>query len=71
MENKLFTQYDLFLYRLHKIPENICIWIAWRLPKEIVKWAAVRLIAHAASGEYKDEEVPNLRAMDALEAWDK
>jgi len=46
------------------------MWIAWRLPKWLVKWAAVRLIAHATAGEYSTTIVPELRVMDALKRWD-
>ena len=50
--------------------DKIQMWIAWRLPKWLVKWAAVRLIAHATAGEYSTTIVPELRVMDALKRWD-
>lgn len=45
------------------------MWIAFRLPKPIVYWASIRLVAHASQGEYGTEEVPALRAMDAIRRW--
>ena len=50
--------------------EKLQMWAAWKLPKWLVKWAAVRMFAHAATGEYSEQEVPALYAMDALRRWD-
>lgn len=44
--------------------------IAWLLPRRIVMWASVRLIAHATQGVYSNQIVPALTAMDALKRWD-
>jgi hypothetical protein len=44
-------------------------WIAWRLPKRLVYWAAVRLVAHATQGVYGNTVVPDLTAMEALRRW--
>jgi hypothetical protein len=50
--------------------EKFQIWCAWHLPKWLVKWAAIRLVAHATSGEYDTTIVPELSAMDAIKRWD-
>ena len=50
--------------------EKLEMWIAWRLPKWLVKWAAVRLIAHATTGRYASTVAPELTAMDAMRRWD-
>jgi hypothetical protein len=52
------------------VKEKALIWLAWRLPKSIVKWAAIRLFAHATTGEYSSQIVPDLTAMDALKRWE-
>jgi hypothetical protein len=49
--------------------ERIWIWIAWRLPRSLVKWCAVRLGAHATQGRYSDQIVPDLTFVDALKRW--
>jgi hypothetical protein len=49
--------------------EKLARWIAWHLPKCIVYWAAVRLLAHATAGKYSETSVPDLSAMDALRRW--
>ena len=50
--------------------EKIWMFLAWRLPRPLVMWAAVRLGAHATQGKYGDEFVPELRLMDALKRWE-
>jgi hypothetical protein len=45
-------------------------WVAWRLPKGLVKWCAIRVTAAATTGEYSDTVVPELTAMDALKRWE-
>ncbi len=66
MQSKL---YDL---RYIKIPHWIeLFWrkLAWSLPKTLVMWAAVRLMCHATQGEYENQVVPELNAMEALRRW--
>lgn len=45
-------------------------WLAYRLPRPLVYWAAIRLMAHATTGQYRDQVVPDLTAMDALKRWE-
>lgn len=49
--------------------EKIAIWIAWRLPRRLVMWCAIRLMANATQGQYDTQIVPELKAMDALQRW--
>ena len=44
--------------------------IAWMLPRRLVYWCAIRLMAAATAGRYSDQIVPELYAMDALQRWD-
>lgn len=50
--------------------EKLQIFIAWRLPKGVVYWCAIRLMAHATQGKYGNQIVPELTAMDALKRWE-
>lgn len=50
--------------------ERIAMAIAWRLPRYLVYWCAIRLMAHATTGEYGSTVVPELPAMEALKRWD-
>lgn len=45
-------------------------WIAWHLPKQLVLWAAVRLMSHATIGKYSDQVVPELTCLEALKKWE-
>jgi hypothetical protein len=51
--------------------ETILTWIAWRLPRKVVYWCAIRLGAHATQGRYSNQVVPDLLFADALKRWDK
>ena len=49
--------------------EKFWVWLAWRLPRPLVKWAAVRLMSAATVGKYSSQSVPELTAVQALERW--
>lgn len=49
--------------------EKLLMKIAWMLPHELVKWCAVRVISSATAGEYSNQVVPELTAMEALQRW--
>ena len=44
-------------------------WLAWKLPKGLVMWCAIRLGANATTGAYSDQVVGELRFMDAIKRW--
>lgn len=49
--------------------ERIWLWIARRLPRKLVYWATIVLIAEATRGPYSTQIVPDLTAMDALKRY--
>ena len=53
-----------------KTKENIWKWIAWILPRELAKWAAIRLWAHATTGKYGYVNATSTTIIEALERWD-
>ena len=55
---------------LRESKEKIYLWFVWKLPKELIMWCSIRLIAHATQGEYGNTIVPDLAAMDALKRWE-
>jgi len=55
---------------LHKLPERVTMKAAWLLPPKLAYWAAIRVMAHATTGSYGNQVVPELLAMDALKRWD-
>ena len=49
--------------------EKLIQWVVWHLPKDLVYWAAMRLIAHATTGQFSNQSVPYLTAIDAVQRW--
>lgn len=49
--------------------ERVWMRVVWALPKQLVYWCGVRLIAFATTGRYSATVVPELSAMEALERW--
>ena len=56
--------------RLKRLRERALRWFVWRLPRPLIYWSAIRLVAAATTGKYSDVSVPDLTAMDALKAWE-
>ena len=50
--------------------DNLARWIAWRLPRNVVKWATFRLFVNATQGKYSPNgEIPEITVMEALRMW--
>jgi len=49
--------------------EKLCIWLAWKLPRQLVMWCAVRVGSYATQGIYENQVVPELTYLDALKRW--
>jgi hypothetical protein len=58
-------------YEVNKIKEKLMMWVAWKMPRWLVMWCAVRLGANATQGKYDTTIVPDLLFMDALRRWEK
>lgn len=56
-------------YLLHRKIEHMLISVVWKLPRKVVMWSAIRVIASATTGEYSNQVVSELTSMDALERW--
>jgi hypothetical protein len=54
---------------MNRLKEKVLIAVSWHLPKSLVYWCAIRLMAHATTGKYSNQVVPELLAMDALQRW--
>jgi hypothetical protein len=50
--------------------EKIYIKIAWLLPRELIKWCAVRMMSAATTGQYSSQIVSELTAIEALKRWE-
>jgi len=50
--------------------EKFLLWFCWKLPRSVVYWCAIRLMAHATTGQFSDQVVPELTCTIALARWD-
>lgn len=57
-------------YQLDKLRTKVTIVVANALPKWVVYHCAIRLMAHATTGQYSSTVVPDLAGMDALKRWE-
>jgi hypothetical protein len=48
--------------------EKVWTWLAWKLPKNLAKWAAIRVMAHATH-EFPDRTPSEISILDVLQAW--
>ena len=55
---------------IYRIKEWLQFKIAWLLPKWLIYFASIRMIAHATQGKYGHTMVVDLTAMDALKRWE-
>lgn len=51
--------------------EKLLRTIVWALPRKVVMWAFIRVVAHATTGKYSNQIVPKLTVIDALSRWDE
>lgn len=57
-------------YEARKWRDKIMIKIVWALPRRLVYWCAIRVMATATTGEYSSTIVPELTGMEALKRVD-
>lgn len=51
--------------------DKLLMKLTWLFPRRLVMWCAIRVGAHATTGKYAEQVVPELRFMDALDRWGK
>lgn len=49
--------------------ERFWFWLAHRLPRKLVYFAAIRLMAHATTGKWGAEVTPCVTGVDMLKRW--
>lgn len=57
-------------YQATKHRDKLLRAIVWKLPRRLVMWSAIRVMAHATTGPWSSQIVPDLTAIDALKRWD-
>ena len=50
--------------------ERFWMWLAWRLPRPLVRWALVRATVNATTGKYAAEATPEVTAVTVAQRWD-
>ena len=55
---------SIFRYEAAKIREKILTWIAWRIPRSVAYWVAVRVATADYDGNPAERPV-----VDALNSW--
>lgn len=58
-------------YWWYRTKERAVIWIAWHLPHAVVKWAMIRTVAHATTGEYGGDHVDKISYKEIHDRWEK
>ena len=56
--------------RFAGIIDKLACWLAWKLPRSLAYWCFMRVGAHATTGEWEKQVVPDLLFMDAATRWE-
>lgn len=56
-------------WRWQNLREAVARELAWRLPRRLVEWCFVRVVAHATTGPWSGTVVPEIPAVEALRRW--
>lgn len=60
---------DYARFLLSEKIDRLLMNLAWKMPKRLVCWCAVRVWANASSGKWSDEEASDIRFVEALNRW--
>lgn len=63
--------WSMVRWYVYNIPERIARKVAFVLPSKVAYWATLRLGAHATTGQYSNQIVPDLTFSEALERWER
>ena len=58
-------------YKSRKFIEKLWLWFIWKLPRKLIYWSSIRLMANATTGEYSSQEVSKINIIDALSRWER
>jgi len=63
--------WPVWKHRMEVRGTKLAMGIVWLLPRWVVYWCSVRLMAHASTGQWGHQVVPELTALEALKRWDR
>lgn len=50
--------------------DGLAMWLAWKLPRNVVKWCAVRVAVHGCTGKWADQSPPTITVAEMLDRWE-
>lgn len=62
-------RYSWLCFRYRSM-ERLRMTIAWKLPRSIAYWAAIRVMANATTGRYGTTNPTELPCIEALKRWE-
>lgn len=56
---------------LMPLRQRIAVWLAWKLPRSVAYWAAIRVATYATQGfpQWRHSRVDRLSVMTMLKRW--
>ena len=62
-------QWLMFKHRWQERGSAVCRWLAWRAPRPLVEWCAIRMMAFATVQVWPEKTPHEVSVTDALCAW--
>lgn len=62
---------ERFVQWIWETKERIWLRIAWILPRSLVYWCGIRMFAEATCGEFANDVMPELSAMELFQRWEE
>lgn len=59
----------VYRFDVYNRVERLTMRVAFSLPRKLAYWCAIRVGANATQGQYGNQDVPDLRFMEALGRW--
>lgn len=58
----------MLYHKINKLIDQFNIWLAWKLPDQLIIWCFARLAAYA-SMKYSNKTPSDISIIDALNCW--
>jgi antirestriction protein ArdC len=71
MKDTISVRWMFLKHDMRRWIEKAQMALAWKCPRWLVYWCAIRLGCHATTGQYGTTIVPEITFMDALKRWSK
>ncbi len=71
LRDKIWRTWYYFKRDLAEFPNSFYSWLAWKLPRGLVYFCAVRVFAHGTTGDYSKTPADKLTVTGALRRWNE